>query len=98
MPPGLIGYAYGVEALYDEAKYAAIAVHTALALVLLAAGIALARPREGIASLVYDPGVGGALARTLLVPAILLPLGFLGWLRVRGEQMGFFTPAWAPRP
>ena len=87
--PGMIGYAYGAEALYGLAKYTAIALHTSLGLLLLGAGILLARPREGIASLLYDKGVGGIVARRFLPPAVLLPL-LLGWLRLRGEQMGIF--------
>ena len=79
--PGLIGYAYGVESLYGIAKSTAIAVHTALALVFLAMGILFAYPMEGLASLVYDKGVGGSIARRLLPPAILVPL-VLGWFRL----------------
>jgi PAS domain S-box-containing protein len=87
--PGLIGYAYGVESLYGIAQYTAIAFHTALALAILAVGILFACPNEGIASLVYDNGIGGSLARRFLLPAILLPL-VLGWLRLRGEQLDLF--------
>jgi PAS domain S-box-containing protein len=88
--PGLIGYAYGAESLYGIAKSTAIAFHTALALVLLAAGIFFAYPKEGIASLVYDKGIGGSIARRLLPPAILIPL-ILGWFRLRGEEQGYFV-------
>jgi PAS domain-containing protein len=90
--PGLIGYAYGAQSLYGIAKSTAIALHTALALEFLAAGIFFAYPKEGIASLVYDQGVGGSMARRLLPPAILVPL-VLGWFRIRGEQLGYFGDA-----
>ena len=90
--PGLIGYAYGVENLYGVAQSTAIAFHTALALEVLAAGILFAYPKEGIASLVYDQGIGGSIARRLLPPAILVPL-VLGWLRLRGEEQGYFVAA-----
>ncbi len=90
--PGLIGYVYDVEALYGIAQYTAIAFHTALALVMLAVGILFACPNEGIASLVYDKGIGGSLARRFLLPAFLLPL-VLGWLRLRGERLGYFEAA-----
>ena len=46
--PGLIGYAYNVESLYGIAKYSAIAFHTALGLAILAVGILLARPQDGL--------------------------------------------------
>ncbi len=90
--PGLIGYAYRAESLYGMAKHTAIAFHTALALEVLAAGILFAYPKEGIASLVYDKGIGGSIARRLLPPAILLPL-VLGWFRLRGEEQGYFIAA-----
>ncbi|MGA2060584.1 MAG: ATP-binding protein [Thermoguttaceae bacterium] len=90
--PGLIGYAYGAESLYGIAQYTAIAFHTALAFALLAAGIFFAYPKEGIASLVYDKGIGGSIARRLLPPAILVPL-VLGWFRLRGEEQGYFIAA-----
>ena len=90
--PGLIGYAYGAESLYGIAQYTAIAFHTALALAILAAGIFFAYPNEGIASLVYDKGIGGSIARRLLPPAILVPL-VLGWFRLRGEEQGYFIAA-----
>jgi PAS domain S-box-containing protein len=90
--PGLIGYAYGAEALYGIAKYTAIAFHTALAIAVLAAGIFFAYPEEGIASLVYDKGIGGSIARRLLPAAILVPL-ILGWFRLRGEEQGYFIAA-----
>ncbi|MGA2798619.1 MAG: PAS domain S-box protein [Thermoguttaceae bacterium] len=90
--PGLIGYAYGAESLYGIAKSTAIAFHTALALGVLAAGILFAYPTEGIASLVYDKGIGGSIARRLLPPAILVPL-VLGWFRLRGEEQGYYVAA-----
>jgi PAS domain S-box-containing protein len=89
---GLLGYAYGVESLYGIATYTAIAFHTALALAILAIGILLATPDEGMASLLYDQGVGGSVARRLMPAAIIVPL-ILGWLRLHGEQLGFYEAA-----
>lgn len=90
--PGLIGYAYGAESLYGVTQYMAIDFHTALALLLLAAGVFFAYPEEGLASLVHDRGIGGGIARRLLPPAICVPL-VLGWFRLRGEEQGYFTAA-----
>jgi PAS domain S-box-containing protein len=88
---GLIGYTYGAEALCGTQHFA-ITLHAALALALLAAGILLAYPNEGIASLIYDKGFGGSIARRCLPFAVLLPL-VLGWLRIRGEKMGIYEDA-----
>jgi hypothetical protein len=87
--PALIGYAYNVEVLFGLAKYTAISFHTALAMAILAFGILLARPDQGIVSLIFDKGSGGSTARRLLPVAILMPLIF-GWFRLRGEEMGLF--------
>lgn len=88
----ILGYAFGTEALYGLPKYTGIAFHTCLAFVALAAGLLLARPNQGIAAIVFDPGIGGAMARRLLPPAILLPF-VLGWLRIQGEQLGLYDAA-----
>ena len=88
----ILGYAFGTTALYGLPKYTGIALHTSLALTALAAGLLLARPNQGIAAIVFDPGIGGAVARRLLPPAILLPF-VLGWLRIQGERSQVYDAA-----
>ena len=94
--PGLIGYAYGAESLYGIAKYTAIAFHTALALAFLAAGILFACPNEGIASLIFDKGIGGSMARRFLPLQFLCLLSLDGFAFMENERACLMPPS-APR-
>jgi PAS domain S-box-containing protein len=61
--------------------YSQMAVPTLLVFMLLELGILFARPEHGIASIMASENTGGALARRLIPPAIILPiaLGYLGF-------------------
>jgi signal transduction histidine kinase len=83
------GYAYGVEALYGVASFTRMALHTALAFILLASGVLAARPQRGLMSAVTGATVGGLLIRRLLPFAIGVPV-LLGWLWLSGERAGLF--------
>jgi len=85
----LIGYAYGIQPLYGLARYTGIAAHTSAAIAALAMGLLLARPAEGFMAQVCAADAGGMMARRMLLPAIVIPLG-LGWLRTVGERAGWF--------
>jgi len=87
--PALVGYLYGVTYLYGVASYIPMALHTALTFVLLSVGLLSARPRRGLMAVVTSRNLGGVVARRLLPAAILVPL-LLGWLRLRGEQVGLY--------
>ena len=86
---GLLGHLYGVTALYRIGPYSSLAVHTAIAFLLLGVGILAARPEEGMLAILTRRTAGSVLARRMLLAAIALPL-VLGWLRVRAEQAGYF--------
>ena len=88
----LIGYAYRIQPLYGIARYTGIALHTAIAIAVLSAGLLAVRPTEGWMRVVCADDAGGVTARRLLLPAILLPLA-LGWLRTVGERAGLFDAA-----
>jgi PAS domain S-box-containing protein len=87
----LVGYLYGADELYGIAQYTRIAWSTAASLLVLAVGVLLARPREGLMAVVTADDPGGALVRRLLGPMVLIPLG-LGWLRLAGERSNWFDP------
>jgi signal transduction histidine kinase len=57
--------------------------------VVLSVGLLSARPRGGLMAVVTSRNLGGVVARRLLPAAILVPLA-LGWLRLRGEQVGLY--------
>jgi signal transduction histidine kinase len=85
----LIGYAAGVTSIVGLSQYARMAIMTAVAFVLLAAGTFAARPREGAMALLTSEGPGGVVARRLLPAAIFLP-ALLVLLRVKGEDAGLY--------
>jgi PAS domain S-box-containing protein len=88
----LLGYFYDVQSLYAVRLFASMALHTALAFLLCAVCILLARPEAGIVRLVASRTAGGLLARRLLPPVFLVP-ALLGWLRVKGQHAELFGTA-----
>ncbi len=86
---GLMGYAFGASAFYQFGGYSSMAIHTALAFLALGCGMLAARPERGLVSLLTHATSGSLMARRLLPAALTIPL-VLGWLRVRGEQAGYF--------
>jgi PAS domain S-box-containing protein len=89
---GLLGYLYGVPALYRLAPFAAMAPHTSILIPVLALGLLWARHDRPLVAPVVSHRAGGRMARLLLPVAVVLPT-MLGWLRLQGERLGFYgTP------
>ncbi len=87
-----IGFLYGAQEFYGIARFTGIAWPTALALLLLGAGLLCARPAEGLMAQVTADDPGGISLRRLLPAFVILPL-LLGWLRLAGERAGLFDAA-----
>jgi two-component system, cell cycle sensor histidine kinase and response regulator CckA len=85
----LAGYLYGVRSLYAVGPFSSVALHTAVAFLTLSAGTLAARPKRGLMLLLSGAGPAGTLARRLLPAAFVIPVA-LGWLRLRGQQLGLF--------
>jgi PAS domain S-box-containing protein len=85
----LLGYVYGAPDLYAIGPFASVALHTAVALLVLALGIVLARPERGLMQVVASDSPGGVLARRLLPAAVALPAA-LALLGQCGEHAGFY--------
>jgi len=85
----LIGYAYGVESLYQIFPYSSVALHTAASFLVLSAGVFFARPRDALMAIVTNHGAGGAVARRILPAAVLVPF-VIGWLRLAGQRAGLY--------
>jgi signal transduction histidine kinase/DNA-binding response OmpR family regulator len=86
----LLGYAYGVNAMYAVGEYIPMALATALSFFVLGVGIFCARPERGFVSVTISDDPGGVLARRILPAAILIPAA-LGWLTLWGERTGLFS-------
>jgi signal transduction histidine kinase/CheY-like chemotaxis protein/HPt (histidine-containing phosphotransfer) domain-containing protein len=75
----LLGYLYGVPAMYGVGDYIPMALPTAVSFFALGVGILCARPDRGFVGLITRNDAGGMLARRILPAAIVIPAG-LGWL------------------
>jgi PAS domain S-box-containing protein len=62
---------------------------SALSVLALAAGIACLQPSAAPFRVLASPGAGGVSARQLLPIALLAPVA-IGWLRMLGQQAGFY--------
>jgi PAS domain S-box-containing protein len=85
----ILGYIYSVPQLYRPFAAVAIAPNTAIGLVVLFAGLMATRPDLGWVARMRSQRPGGALFRWL-VPAVLILLPTVGWLRLQGELAGFY--------
>ncbi|MEW6324940.1 MAG: ATP-binding protein [Nitrospirota bacterium] len=85
----LIGYGYGVISLYRIGPYSSMAMHTALAMLILSGGLLCARPERGFMALLASDSIGGAMVRRLLPIAFGVTI-VIGWLRLQGELGGLY--------
>jgi PAS domain S-box-containing protein len=86
----LVGYVYGATALIGIGQYTQMAIYTAVLFILVSLGVLLLHPADGLMRTVTGDTVGGWLLRRLMPFVIGVPLA-LGWLRVQGEQRGYFN-------
>ncbi len=86
----ILGYLYGVTALYAVQGYGTMALHTAIALCLMACGIVLSRPDLGLMRLLVSMDTGGVLARRLLLAVVTLP-PLIGWIGLQGQNHEFYS-------
>ena len=86
----IIEYAYGSKSAYIVVSFNPIAIHTAFSFLLLAVGLLLSNPKQGIIKELFSTEIGGVMARRLLPVVIFVPLIF-GWLELKGEKFGFYN-------
>src|SRR5580700_4155060 len=83
------GYIYHAVVLSRIWLYTQVAVHTAIALLLLSGGVFFARPRRAIAGDLTGEGSGSLMARRLLPAVFLVPI-LLGWIALQGQFAGLY--------
>ncbi len=86
----ILGYLYGVDALYRVAALASMALHTAILFVVCSIALVCAKPGSFFVGQIMGDTAGGLVTRRLLPAAILMP-PFVGWLRLQGEQAGYYS-------
>lgn len=75
---GLAGYFFSVSS-YQVGSPIGMAIHTAIAFIMLSLGMMFAYPNRGYMSIITSNSVGGVMARRLIPSAIIIP-PVLGWL------------------
>ncbi|MFZ5862859.1 MAG: hybrid sensor histidine kinase/response regulator [Nitrospirota bacterium] len=85
----VLGYIFGVEALYTLYPYQSMALHTALTFIGLGVGVLCARPDRGMAASVTNNLVGALMARRLLPIVVALPI-VLTWAGLTGVRSGLY--------
>lgn len=85
----LLGYTYGVAALYSIGNHPYMAAPTAITITLLSVGLALLTTDHGFVALLASNGTGAIMLRRLLPIAILAPW-FVGWVAARGAIFGWY--------
>jgi signal transduction histidine kinase len=81
----LIGYFYGTPFHFGLGLYSDMAMHTAVALLLISFALFFCGIDHDLATVILSDGPGGFMARRLVLPSILI-LIFLGWIRVLAEK------------
>jgi signal transduction histidine kinase/CheY-like chemotaxis protein/HPt (histidine-containing phosphotransfer) domain-containing protein len=84
-------YCNGVTWFYGQPAGMAVAPYLSISFGLLCIGGIFARPHTYLCQLFAANDVRGILLRRLTPLVFLLSL-LMGWLRLQGEQAGFFTP------
>jgi PAS domain S-box-containing protein len=88
----LVGYWFGADHLFGVARFTGIALQTSSALAAIGIGLIASLPEYGLAAVLRRDDPGGVIVRRLLLPIIAIPLT-LGWLRVWGQESGYFDTA-----
>ncbi len=85
----VMGYAYAADEAHGLIAATTVATQTALAFMVLCAGVLVALADRGMMPVLDGATPGGAMARRLL-PAVVALLPVIGWLRLEGERRGFY--------
>lgn len=88
----LTGYSFGADQLFGIARLTGIAFQTSTILAALSVGLMTSIPEHGFVAVLRRDDAGGAVLRRLTVAIIVVPL-VLGWLRLVGQQAGFYDLA-----
>ena len=88
----LIGYLYGASTLYKLPQLTTIAAQTATFILALAGSLIVAHDELPPVRWFAEESSAGALARRTLPLVLVVPI-LLGWLRVRGQDLGWYNSA-----
>jgi signal transduction histidine kinase len=86
---GVVSHAYHAQELLGPAVYHRLELQKSAAFLVVAAGVLLARPDQGLFSLLTRDDYGGMMVRRLLPVVILIPLA-AGFVEVAGNRAGIY--------
>ncbi len=89
----LTGYLYDVQAFYGIAAYIPMALPTAFGFFMLACGIFLSAPHEGLMVTLAGDDMGGRVARRMIPLVVSTPIAF-GYLFTVGLRADWFGPVY----
>ena len=84
----VVGLLYGGTALYQSGRFTAVALHSAIAFLLLGAGVCGATSQRGFMRVATSPGTSGSLLRRFGITAIFIPF-LIGWGRSAAVHAGW---------
>lgn len=84
-------YFFGLSHFGDVDGFNAMAVHSAVCILLASTAMFFARPDQGVMVGITDAGAGGLAIRQLLPAIFILPV-MLAWLSWQGVRMGWYGP------
>ncbi|HEV2096357.1 MAG TPA: PAS domain S-box protein, partial [Chthoniobacterales bacterium] len=85
----LLGYACGIQHFYELTPFVPMALHTAVAFLLVSFGTMSCQGNPVSLATPTGKNAGGTMARRLLPAAILVPAA-IGWLRLEGQRTEIF--------
>jgi PAS domain S-box-containing protein len=87
----LVASGYGWLAPQALPDYLTVPTMTAVLLLILSLGVVSSNAHHTLMTVMTSSSVGGAMARRLLPASLLIPIG-LGFLRIKGQDAGWFGP------
>ena len=90
----LLGYLFGVNALYSSLPFSTMAVHTAVLFAMNGLAIVALESGQGLARAISSGYYGGRIARAVLPVALLTPIA-LNWLSWQGARAGLYDTEFA---
>lgn len=70
---GCLGYLYNIQEFYGFGSYTKMAIHTAVAFIILCIGIVFLHPHRGLMAIITSQQAGGLMARRLLLAVVGIP-------------------------
>jgi len=86
----IMGYLYSITYFYGIGKCTSMAAHTALAFLLLASGLLVARPNKGLMAICTSELAGGVMIRRLFPTIVGLPIVLCG-IVLAGARHNLYT-------